>query len=367
MSFTIRNALALGAFSVLAAAQESVTPKLDASCADVVTFLARGNNALYHDARTSPLTDAICAKAQAQGKTCDRIDIQYDVTLGADYCTQIAEGARNGMAEIIGFNAKCPCSHIVVIGYSEGGQVVGDVLGGPGGCTFVSTGIDPESSAGKAIAAVTLFGDVLHTANQPYNVLDGADKGPNPRSADDLARLGRYTPVLRSYCAGGDPICAGGNDVQQHLNYFQLYTDDASSWIINKVANTPSLCPVSSSSSSMMASSTAAPSAMSSANGYPVVSSSVGYYNASSTAYPVASSSYTTSAGYKASSAAGYPASSAPASKPSSSAPGYPAWSAPASKPSSSLPAYPTTSAMPYPTPVPDSCIAQYKVEYKYV
>jgi hypothetical protein len=150
MSFSIRNALALGAFSVLAAAQESVTPKLDASCADVVVFIARGNNALYHDARTTPLIDATCAKVKAEGKSCDYIDVQYDVTLGADYCTQIAEGARNGMAEIIGFNAKCPCSHIVVIGYSEGAQVIGDVLGGPGGCTFVSTGIDPMSSAGKA-------------------------------------------------------------------------------------------------------------------------------------------------------------------------------------------------------------------------
>jgi hypothetical protein len=53
----------------------------------------------------------------------------------------------------------------------------------------------------------------MHTANQPYNVLDGADKQANERKPEDLARLNRYAPVLRSYCAAGDPVCAGGNIV----------------------------------------------------------------------------------------------------------------------------------------------------------
>lgn len=53
----------------------------------------------------------------------------------------------------------------------------------------------------------------MHTANQPYNVLDGADKQANGRKPEDLARLNRYAPALRSYCAAGDPVCAGGNIV----------------------------------------------------------------------------------------------------------------------------------------------------------
>jgi len=148
MSLSIRKTLAIGAFSALAAAQTA--PKLDAECADVVIFMARGNDAPYHDSRTFPFVEATCSKLTAQGKTCDYIDVQYDVTLGGDYCSQIAEGARNGIAEITAFNNKCPCSHIVVNGYSEGAHVMGDVLGGPGGCTFVSAGIDNTSSAGKA-------------------------------------------------------------------------------------------------------------------------------------------------------------------------------------------------------------------------
>lgn len=148
MSF-IRNTLALGAAATLAAAQ-TTPPKLDAQCADVVIFMARGNDAPYHDGRTTPFIDATCAKFNAQGKSCDYIDIQFDVTLGGDYCAQVAEGARNGISQITALNAKCPCTHIVVNGYSEGAHVAGDVLGGPGGCTFVSSGLDNNSAAGKA-------------------------------------------------------------------------------------------------------------------------------------------------------------------------------------------------------------------------
>lgn len=124
----------------------------------------------------------------------------------------------------------------------------------------------------------------MHTANQPYNVLDGADKQKNPRSADDLARLNRYAPVLRAYCAAGDPVCAGGDVVADHLNYFELYTDEASSWVVSKIDGTADLCPASSSSSSAPAtSSTVVPSST-----FISVASSTGEVSATKDAYPTA-------------------------------------------------------------------------------
>jgi hypothetical protein len=108
----------------------------------------------------------------------------------------------------------------------------------------------------------------MHTANQPYNVLDGADKQANGRKPGDLARLNRYAPVLRSYCAAGDPVCAGGNVVVNHLNYFELYTDDASSWVVSKIDNVAPLpsCAAPSSSSTLVLSSTVAISSATSAS-----------------------------------------------------------------------------------------------------
>jgi hypothetical protein len=188
-----------------------------------------------------------------------------------------------------------------------------------------STHIMGNDTNNHPVAAALLWGDVLHTANQPYNVLDGASKQKNPRSPDDLARLNRYSSVLRSYCGAGDPVCAGGNDVSQHLNYFELYTDEASTWAVGKVAAAAPLCAAPSSSSAPASSATAP-------------TSSVVAPGASSVVVPTVPS-VTATASVVSSASATYPTSTSPAVVPA-----------------------------PFPAPVPyDSCVVVYKVEYKYV
>lgn len=171
----------------------------------------------------------------------------------------------------------------------------------------------------------------MHTANQPYNVLDGAGLQKNPRSPDDLARLNRYAPVLRSYCAAGDPVCANGADVAQHLNYFELYTDEASSWVVSKIADTAPLCAAPTPTPTPSPSST-------------VVASSVG--DASSTAAAASSGGVV----------------APPAASSSSVA------SLSAAPPAA---AYPTSVVTPAPFPEPHpyepECVAAVKVEYVYV
>ncbi|KAH7563943.1 carbohydrate esterase family 5 protein [Bipolaris maydis] len=259
MSSIIRNLLALSAVASVAVAQQvsGPAPKLDAPCADVVIFMARGNNAPYHDSRTFPFVEATCGKLRAEGKTCDYIEVVFPY--GGDYCPQIADGVRNGQAQITAFNKKCPCTHLILNGYSQGAWIMGDILAGPGGCSQFTTGLDPTTAPGNAIAAALLWGDVLHEANEPYNVLDGAGLQKSGRPEPSLSRLNRYSSVLRSYCAKGDPICANGDDLSKHLSYFELYTGDASTWAVNKINAVAPLCdaptPSPSASSSAVASS----------------------------------------------------------------------------------------------------------------
>ena len=145
----------------------------------------------------------------------------------------------------------------------------------------------------------------MHTANQPYNVLDGASKEKNPRSASDLARLNRYAPVLRSYCAAGDPVCAGGNVVADHLNYFELYTDDASSWVVSKINNVAPL-PSCGASSSAVPIPTASVSATSVIN---TPTASVSATSVINTPTATVSATWVGSAPAATASAAGYPTS----------------------------------------------------------
>lgn len=338
MSSIIRNAaLALSAFAAVAVAQEidGPAPKTDAPCADVVIVMARGNNAPYQDWRTFPFVDATCGKLRDQGKTCDFIEVVFDTMQNGDFCTQIGTGVRNGQAEITAFNKKCPCTKLVLNGFSQGAWITGDILAGPGGCSQITTGFERTSAPGSAIAAALLWGDVMHEANQPYNVLDGAGLQKDGRSADSLARLNKYSDVLRSYCAKGDPVCANGDDINKHLSYFELYTDDASTWAVGKVNEAAPLCAAptpsasASASASVVASSTAAPS-------------SVGVAKVSSTGVPKASSTAV------ASSSAAAPSKAAP------------------------LPSYPTSPVKVAPFPVPvkyeEKCpMPKMKIQYVYV
>lgn len=175
--------------------------------------------------------------------SCDYEDILFYNPVEAPYCQSIDEGVANGIAQLNSYSARCPDSKLVISGYSQGAQVVGDIIGGGSGTFFQdcmttpSPNLDVNSELGKKIVAVTLFGNTRHTANQPYNQLSGApDNGIFPRPAYQLANLATWTSKFHDYCVAEDPICAQGDVVADHLNYFDIYTDLAASWIKSQIA-----------------------------------------------------------------------------------------------------------------------------------
>ncbi|KIW05903.1 uncharacterized protein PV09_03097 [Verruconis gallopava] len=239
-------------FSVLAAGASAVAafpfPSLfrraveerqssDAPCTDVHIFLSKGWNETY-PGRLGKLAGAICYGIDS----CDYEDILFYNTPGNSYCESVSEGSANGVAQMTAYAARCPNSKLVLSGYSQGAHVAGNVLGGGGGyfsgdCTVATNaGIDPSTSPGNQLKAALLFGDVEHVADQPYNVLSGAPYNSNdPRSGDQLANLNKFSSILRSYCDVADPVCAaqgpGPFDVNKHLDYFDIYSDDAAGWV----------------------------------------------------------------------------------------------------------------------------------------
>ncbi|KAF4956647.1 hypothetical protein FGADI_3636 [Fusarium gaditjirri] len=206
-------------------------------CKDVHIFLAKGNNEPY-PGRQGKLAGAICSGL----KSCDYEDIQFQNALEDPFCNSVTEGVKNGIKQITAYNKKCPDSKLVVSGYSQGGQVVGDILGGGGGVFFQNCvepdleGLNPKTLPGSKIVAAMVFGDTRHTKDQPYNVLSGSGKnGLFPRPAGMLQNLASYGDVFRNYCVETDPICAQGDEVETHLNYFDVFTDDVAEWVKERV------------------------------------------------------------------------------------------------------------------------------------
>jgi hypothetical protein len=71
------------------------------------------------------------------------------------------------------------------------------------------------------VAAIIVFGDTRHVANQPYNWGSGSDiDGFFPRNATQVANLQPYADRMRNWCVDTDPICAA-----------QQPTKSAASWI----------------------------------------------------------------------------------------------------------------------------------------
>jgi hypothetical protein len=227
----------------------------------------------------------------------------------------------------------------------------------------------------------------MHEANQPYNFGDGAALQHDGRHADSLARLNRYASVLRSYCDKGDPICAGGDDVEKHLNLFEKYTDDASTWAVGKINDVAPLCaaptPTPSASSTVVASSvgvtsaTAASSSGAAASSGAASASSAAASSGAASAHAAAASSGAASASGAAASSGAASAHAAAASSGAASAHAAAASSgaasasgAAASSSVAALPAAPTSPVYVAPFTAPTfydaMCVPHIKIKYVY-
>ncbi|KAH8168608.1 cutinase domain-containing protein [Sarocladium implicatum] len=243
-----------------------VAQQTTTECSSVHIFLAKGNNEPY-PGRQGQLVTAICSGLD----DCDYEDVQWQNMLEDEYCGAVEEGAVNGAAQIKAYNKRCPDTKLVLSGYSQGAQTIGDILGGGGGTFFQgcqqksNPPLEGSSDAGKMIVAAMVFGDTRHTAKQSYNYLTGASKdGLFPRPSDQLSGLNEYADVLRNWCVETDPICAQGEVVETHLNYFDIYSDEAGAWVREMVDEASGGETSSKSSSSSSAASTKTSSSSSS-------------------------------------------------------------------------------------------------------
>ncbi|KAK7402690.1 hypothetical protein QQX98_011554 [Neonectria punicea] len=201
-----------------------------APCTAVHVFLIRGTNEAYPGLQ-KVAADAICADWD-----CSWSNVEYQAVFH-DYCDSVEGGIANTLTAVTEYAERCPEAKIVLSGFSQGGQVVGDLLGGGGGkassCTQEpNEGIDPNVFPGNRIIAALQFGSPRHSANQTYNLLVGSRiQSAWPRNETELKSLNRWSSKLRDYCNLDDPACARGSNWTAHENYFELYHADAAQFV----------------------------------------------------------------------------------------------------------------------------------------
>jgi hypothetical protein len=121
-----------------------------AVCDDVHFFLARGNNEPY-PGRQGMLVEATCNGLAS----CGYEDLYYSALYTDLSCQTTYDGSVAGHVQMTTYAEKCPHSKIILAGYSQGGQIAGDILGGGGGLSFngceqrETPALDPDSSPGN--------------------------------------------------------------------------------------------------------------------------------------------------------------------------------------------------------------------------
>src|SRR5271154_3638256 len=117
------GSLAVGTTSALAVASSN------SPCATVNLIVARASTEAPGDGAIGALAEEIQKGVKA---TVSQQAVNYPAAL-TPYEPSVTAGDRAIKAQLEEEVSKCPSQKIVLLGYSQGAQIVGDVLGGGGG------------------------------------------------------------------------------------------------------------------------------------------------------------------------------------------------------------------------------------------
>lgn len=205
----------------------AVAAPAQAACSsnNVVVIAMHGTNESQYG-RLWSTVNAIEAKTayNATGKF-----ITYNSAININslnYPAALEDGENKLMSYIETSYKSCSSTKYVLLGYSMGAHVVGNMLDPYG---------DQLSSGMKGqIKAVVLYGDPSFVANRPY------DKGTyasytNGRLARAYDELNSWSSKLASWCDKDDLWCQPGFSESVHTGYFSKYDSAAASFVKGKL------------------------------------------------------------------------------------------------------------------------------------
>ncbi|ROT41145.1 alpha/beta-hydrolase [Sodiomyces alkalinus F11] len=212
--------------SQTAAQNTTTTTTTPTTCAEGVHVItARGSNEPLGAGRLGPVaSDLIAAIPNSTVQA-----LNYPATF-FDYATSVAAGILELRDALESYSRTCPQGKVVMMGYSQGAQVILDTLCGAQPYDRPVVQFNESAPLNSTIVehnvlAVILYGDPTHAAEAPWNYGNSTTNGLFPR--DNITACASYAPKIRSWCDEGDFFCALGDDGEIHGSYFDAYGDDA--------------------------------------------------------------------------------------------------------------------------------------------
>ncbi|KAI0528302.1 carbohydrate esterase family 5 protein [Xylaria bambusicola] len=225
--------LSLGLATMAAAAPFAVplneTRAAAVTCVSGLYMIAaRGSNEDPGEGPLVQITDAV--KTLVPGSASIAVDYPAAIYDDGTYPVSVYRGIDDTIEKIQDYVAACGASsRIVLLGYSQGGNVMTDTLAG---------GVlkpDPITEDYRSyIKAVVTFGDPTFTAGvSPIDVGTATKNGIFSRGGDSLELLRTYSSVLRMFCLDHDTFCATGSSLDVHYSEVPTFAQAATDFIVS--------------------------------------------------------------------------------------------------------------------------------------
>ncbi|CCC13776.1 hypothetical protein SMACR_07285 [Sordaria macrospora] len=201
-----------------------ITPR-QSSCPKVHIFGARETTVAQGYGTSAGLVNSISSSYPGSTKEA----IVYPACGGQSSCGGVSyeNSASQGTAAVVkavtSLNQRCPDTKIVLVGYSQGGQIMDNALCGGAGATLTGNAL-------KAVKAAIFMGDPHYVDGLPYNVGTCRNKGFAARPSGFQCSPASPS-IIQSYCDSTDPYCCNGNDANSHQQYVNKYGTQALAFV----------------------------------------------------------------------------------------------------------------------------------------
>lgn len=147
------------------------------SCPNLHVFGARETTVPQSNGfgSSGPVVDMILAANPGATKE----QIIYPATGGNSYGSSAQAGVLAVTNQVTNFSTQCPDTMIVLVGYSQGAQIMDDAMCGGGDPSeqIMNTTAPISATIAARVKAIILMGDPRHTPGAPYNVGNSTDPG----------------------------------------------------------------------------------------------------------------------------------------------------------------------------------------------
>ncbi|KAH7010307.1 carbohydrate esterase family 5 protein [Ilyonectria destructans] len=153
---------------------------------------------------------------------------------GISYANSVVTGTNAVASAVNSYNSRCPTTKLVLVGYSQGGQIFDNAFcgGGDPNQGLSNTAVLLSASAVNMVKAAIFMGDPRYIYGLPYEVGTCRANGFDPRPAGFSCPS---ASKIQSYCDSQDPYCCNGNDAAHHQLYGSIYGQAALQFVNGKL------------------------------------------------------------------------------------------------------------------------------------